>query len=125
MAKKTKRQPPPIATPAIPGQGEPPESIAAEQPPLLPDISQEMGPPPKEISITVPVGHVDVEQVRCGRIYVSRHVEAGKLTFQQRVSLRGLLQGLDQAGARLASGKRVGTNADVVRWLLEQAGAVT
>ncbi len=83
-------------------------------------ISQEMDPAPSTVSIDVPLGQVDLDQVAAGKLHLSRHVEIGRLTHDQKLALRRLQRGLDQSGARLANGKRIGSNADAVRWLLEQ-----
>lgn len=55
------------------------------------------------------------------RAYRSRHVEA-RLDGAQAETMKRLFRGLDQVGARLANGRRVGSNADAVRWVLEQVG---
>ncbi len=51
--------------------------------------------------------------------YVGRHADV-RMNRAQAEALRRLQLGLDARGDRLASGKRVITTADAVRWLLEQ-----
>lgn len=53
--------------------------------------------------------------------YTSRHVDVhlGDLGL----TMRRVFDGLDLAGARLASGKRVASTADALRWILEQLDA--
>ncbi len=53
------------------------------------------------------------------RDHVSRHVEA-QLDTAQADALKRAFVGLDEAGARLANGRRIASNADVVRYMLEQ-----
>lgn len=50
--------------------------------------------------------------------YVSPHVEA-RLDPDQAQTLRRLFDTLDEGGQRLKNGRRIASNADVVRWLLE------
>lgn len=50
--------------------------------------------------------------------YVSPHIEA-RLDPEQAQTLRRLFEALDEEGQRLKNGRRVVSNADVVRWLLE------
>lgn len=64
----------------------------------------------------VPLGRLDPAAYR------SRHVEVGHMTPDQATALKRLAIGLDQQGARLANGKHIDSNADAVRWLLEQLG---
>jgi hypothetical protein len=52
--------------------------------------------------------------------YLSRHVEARLNTELQRQALRRLTQGLRQAGEVLEDGRRVQSQADAIKWLLEQ-----
>lgn len=56
------------------------------------------------------------------RDHVSRHVEA-QLDGDQAAALKRAFVGLDEAGARLANGRRITSNADVIRYLLERIGA--
>ncbi|MFZ5833682.1 MAG: hypothetical protein ACOY3P_26650 [Planctomycetota bacterium] len=69
--------------------------------------------------VELPLGPVPIEQVRASRYHITRHVEA-RLSMEQGIALRRLEVGLDQAGARLRSGKRVASHADAIRWLLER-----
>ncbi len=73
-------------------------------------------PTTKSVSLTAPVaeladGHGSNPQ--------SGHV-AARLDRRQAVALNRLFHGLDQAGVRMANGKRVFSRADAVRWLMEQ-----
>ena len=54
--------------------------------------------------------------------YMTNHVEV-RLSHDQTYALRGLFYGLREAGECLAGGKPIASNADVVRWLLEQVAA--
>jgi len=49
-----------------------------------------------------------------------RHVDVNNLTAAQATAWRQLFLGLEKSGTRLASGRRVTTSADAIRWLLEQ-----
>ena len=73
---------------------------------------------PQSIMISVPVAPVPPG------VYLSSHVEVQRLTQGQRTALRIMCEGLDRARGCLANGKRVRTNADVVRWLLERAATI-
>lgn len=53
--------------------------------------------------------------------YVGKHVEV-QLDAKQAETLRRLYDACDEVGARLKSGKRVTSNADVLRYLLEAVG---
>lgn len=66
------------------------------------------------VSIEVPLAE------EAGNGYVTRHVEVNRLTLQQKTAQRRLLRGLVAAGERLDNGALVATNADALRWLLEQ-----
>lgn len=52
-------------------------------------------------------------------VYLTKHVDV-QLDEPQARQLRRLIEGLDVAGERLASGRRITTGPDAVRWLLEQ-----
>jgi hypothetical protein len=56
--------------------------------------------------------------------YVSRHVDC-QLSHAQARTLRELVEGLMDAQARLANGRRVTTSADAVRYLLDQLAGGT
>ena len=51
--------------------------------------------------------------------YQARHVEV-QLDGRQRASLSRLRAGLESGHLKLANGKPVWSNADAVRWLIEQ-----
>ena len=57
------------------------------------------------------------------RCYVSRHCDSGNLSNAQAITLRRLLEGLQETNARLANGRRVQTSPDVLRYLLDTIGA--
>ena len=88
-----------------------------------PEIPSTLDPRPSSVSISVPAAALPMEQIAAGRYHLSSHVEVQRLSLPQRTALRRLLIGLDAAGQRLADGRRVAKNADVVRWLLEKAEA--
>lgn len=103
MAKTTFQKPsfdvPPIAAPSVPDPRPlTPEPLA---PPVLAKIEIPIGPPPPDGS------------------YITNHVEA-RLSHTQALGLRRLWYGYDGLGSRLADGRRVQSNADAVRLLLEQ-----
>jgi hypothetical protein len=54
-----------------------------------------------------------------GTGYSQRHLDM-QLTEPQALALRGILDALDSAGARLANGRRVINAPDAIRWLLEE-----
>lgn len=57
------------------------------------------------------------------KVYIPTHVET-RLDLDQGRTLRRLYDTLDQGGLRLKNGRRIASNADVIRWLLEAiAGA--
>jgi hypothetical protein len=53
--------------------------------------------------------------------YISCHLDV-RLTRRQGDTIRRIQLGLDAAGARLANNRRVVTQADAIRWLLEEIG---
>lgn len=98
------------------------EGVIAEttMPPALSDAPKAKGKKAKAereelptALIEVPLGEVDE------RGYAARHVDA-QLTPEQRGSLRRVLRGLVDKGAKMKSGKPVWTSADAIRWMLEQ-----
>jgi hypothetical protein len=52
------------------------------------------------------------------KVYIAQHVEV-QLDWHQGQTLRRLYDTLDQGGLRLKNGRRIASNADVIRWLLE------
>jgi hypothetical protein len=78
----------------------------------IPDETPEVSLPSSAV-IEVPLGNL----VEGG--HLSRHVEA-RLDQRQREALRRLYSGLYDARTKLANGKFVLSNADAIRWLLEQ-----
>jgi hypothetical protein len=68
---------------------------------------------PRAATIEAPLGSFSADD------YLSRHVEI-QLDTRQRQNLRRLLNGLRTSGEKLANGRPVATNSDVVKWLLEQ-----
>ena len=88
-----------------PGLAEPTVVAAASEP-----------PPAQWWSIdvkNVPIGSVPVDT------YITNHVEV-RLSHDQAYALRSLWFGLQDAGVKLDNDKPITSNADVVRWLLEQ-----
>ena len=73
-------------------------------------------PEPEQIQFLVPASPFGVLPPLPG--YARRHIDC-QLSGAQAETLGRLLCGLDHAGARLHSGRRVTTAADAVRWLLE------
>lgn len=69
--------------------------------------------PPDAATIQVPLG-----EIREG--FLSSHVEARLATDKQRRNLRRMLLGLRASGAKLENGRFVNTQADLIKWLLEQ-----
>ncbi len=55
------------------------------------------------------------------KISTPRHVDVGRLTADQGSSLAGIREGLRATHETLANDRPVVTNADAVRWVLEQA----
>ncbi len=53
--------------------------------------------------------------------YKPRHIEV-VLYGEQQTAMKRLFKGMDEAGCRLKNGRRVASNADVFRYLLEQIG---
>ena len=68
----------------------------------------------RSVTIEIPLA------VDAGNGYLSRHVDVGRLSAVQKTSLRRLTLGLVAAEERLENGVPVRTNADAVRWVLEQ-----
>ena len=73
-----------------------------------------IAPQVQTVALSLPLGTIPP------RCYVSRHCDAGSLTNAQATAMRQLLEGLQDTNAKLASGRRVTSSADVVRYLLEQ-----
>lgn len=69
-------------------------------------------PLPEKIVIEAPMGGLDEG-------YLSRHVQV-QLNGHQRETLRRLVNGLRDSDERLADGKAIESNADAVKWILEQ-----
>lgn len=68
------------------------------------------------VMVTCPMGTVLQGE------YCSRMVQVHLRSERQRVALRRLRMALNADAARLESGRIVDTNADAVRWFLEQLG---
>jgi len=66
------------------------------------------------VRLDIPVALTDSDAYR------STHVDV-QLNREQAESMHRIFHGLDQAGARLQNGRRIATNADAFRWLLEEA----
>jgi len=67
----------------------------------------------KEITVTIPTADYGPND------NVARHVDI-QLDTHQAKALKRAFVGLDHSGARLANGRRIASNADVVRYVLEQ-----
>jgi hypothetical protein len=91
------------------------ETTPEPDPEPTPPEERDVNNHPAAVQIELPLGEV-------GNGYLTNHVEVGGLNVPQRETLKRLFHGLDHAGARLANGKRVGSNADTIRWILEQIG---
>lgn len=112
--------------------GEPaeaPEEVGMRKPEISPAVGPEVqvaptpspaitpaitAPQVQTVALSLPLGTIPP------RCYVSRHCDAGSLTNAQATAMRQLLEGLQDTNAKLASGRRVTSSADVVRYLLEQ-----
>jgi hypothetical protein len=70
--------------------------------------------PPSVVSVSAPLSNADLNGC-----YISTHADV-HMSHEQGRTLRRLHLALDAEGARLASGRRIITSADAVRWLLEQ-----
>ena len=53
--------------------------------------------------------------------YRPRHVSI-ILFGEQQSAMKRLFRGMDETGSRLKNGRRVSSNADAIRYLLEQVG---
>jgi len=118
---KVKAQRPPDPTPEASGE----EFDAAaflEEPRAEPILAAPAAATPAlrtvEASLALPLRDVPEED------YCARHIDT-RLDLPQAVALARLFRGLDEAGARLASGRYVKSQADAVRYVLEQLGKAT
>jgi len=100
---------PDVVQDAITPASQPKKSTPAAKPKPKPEPSGL----PDAVTIQAPLGEID-------QGYLNRHVEARLTTEQQQQSMRRLLRGLQMAEERLSNGKPVASNADAIRWLLEQ-----
>ena len=67
----------------------------------------------------LPIATVKVPMAPIGEEgYKARHIQV-QLEGVEAVKMKSLFQGLDQEGARLANGRRVMSNADAIRWMLQ------
>ncbi len=78
----------------------------------------ELPPAVRPVTLQLPLGALDADAYR-GRGLQDKHCEA-RLDRPQADTLRRVFNGLDATGARLRNGKRIASNADVVRWILER-----
>ena len=99
---------PKVTTPA-------PPSIPTPTPPTTPDPAKDENAAPQieNMTITVPVS----DQLSNG--YISRHVEVNRLTTIQKEVLHRITRGLMCQGATLENGQLVKSNADSIRFILE------
>ncbi len=104
MAGTTNGDGPDAPEPQPPAEAQRPEAAPADQ--------------VRYITIELPLGEILKDGGYRSRGLRDKHCEA-RLDCRQAETLRQLFDGLDAMGARLQSGKRIGSNADVVRWILE------
>ena len=72
-------------------------------------------------SITAGKITVDVPVMLMVNGYVTRNLRSDvRMTHQQAMGWRSVLQGLEQQDAKLTNGKYVANTADAVRWMGEQ-----
>jgi hypothetical protein len=81
---------------------------------LAVDTGKAEGPEKVLARFYLPLGEVGEKE------YLSRHVESRLKTLEQRIAMKRLLRGLQQAGAKTKDGRPVQRPGEVVRWLLEQ-----
>jgi len=89
------------------------EKKVRPEPKQVPQEEEKEAALPESVVIEIPVGPVD-------RGYLSRHIDARLKSDQQKQGLRRLFRGLQLAEERLEDGSPVKSNADAVRWFLEQ-----
>lgn len=106
-------------------QVEAPEEVGMRKSEFGPEVQVAPSPPTviapqvQTVALSLPLGTIPP------RCYVSRHCDAGNLTNAQALAMRQLLEGLQDTNAKLASGRRVTSSADVVRYLLEQVASTS
>ena len=112
----------PEEIPAEPIKEETPPEEAPEETPAEP-IKEETPPEPVEkkpargVSVACPLAELGGDGNFANP--AQGHVQA-LLDRRQALAINRLFKGLDDTGARLANGRRIGSKADAVRWLLEQ-----
>ena len=68
-----------------------------------------------EVKLTFPVAELAPDAL------IVRHLEVGQLSKEQATALRALREGARATNLRLANGKHVESNSDVLRALLENS----
>jgi hypothetical protein len=98
----------------------------------LPPVVQDAITPPVQVAVpcepaateqvpTSAIVEVPLAPVREG-VFLSDHVSARLNTLKQRRDYRRFLNGLRSSGATLENGRFVDTQADAMKWLVEQLG---
>jgi hypothetical protein len=72
-------------------------------------------------AVELPTALIEVPLGESDSGYISNRVDV-HLSAGERSTMKRVLNGLKSRGARLQSGKPIWSNADVVRWMLEQVG---
>ncbi len=122
FAEPAEKKPPEETSPAEPIKEETPPEEAPEETPAEP-IKEETPPEPVEkkpargVSVACPLAELGGDGNFANP--AQGHVQA-LLDRRQALAINRLFKGLDDTGARLANGRRIGSKADAVRWLLEQ-----
>ncbi len=94
------------------------EPIAAPVP-VVAEVKTEPAPQPeteKTVSIQLPVGELGSGYGGTNRVDVQR------MTPKQKRTLRRVLRGLEDSGARMADGRPVRTAQDVFKYILDRVG---
>lgn len=100
---------------AVAGTAPPPRDAASELPAIDEPVETPAAAAAAVARVDLPLGEVPPG------VFVSRHVEV-QLSREQARAMRRLYEGLMNTNARLASGRRVKSPADAVRFILEQLG---
>ena len=100
----------------------PPKKMAAAH-----EASLQVSGPAKRTTVSDHTGRDEsaMVEIPLGPIqegFLSTHVEARLASDRQRRNLRRMLVGLRAACAKLENGRFVSTQADLIKWLLEQLG---
>lgn len=109
-----------VATPATNGEARATPPATSE---YSPAASDEPVPTPVTCPITELVCTLRLPMVDPAGKYISRHAEVNALSDEQAATFKALVLGLEASGAQLENGRYVHSNADGLRWLLEQLAA--